>query len=69
MGEVIQFTAKPKSDVYRHRRYSYTITYIPKSKLWEWEFVLSGMRIHGVKESHIEAVQAAKLHIDLSEGV
>ncbi len=69
MGEIIKFTSKPKSDTYRHRRYIYMVTYVPAHRVWEWEFFLGDVRVHGLAPSSEQAQNAAKLHIDLSEGV
>lgn len=70
MGNIVAFAIPPKQDQLRHRRVVYTLTFIPATRQWEWSFhVTMVTRYAGTESCYIEAMRAAKLHIDLCEGV
>lgn len=70
MGIVHTLTIPPKQETHRHRAIEYTLTYIPATKQWLWEFyVVTRTRYHGESESYLLAGRAAKQHINYLHGI
>ena len=56
----------PKKDTLRHRRVVYTITFIPTTREWQWEFSIHSVATYrGTEESYDKAILTAKAMIEI----
>lgn len=56
----------PKKDTLRHRRVEYTITFIPSSREWQWEFSIATIATYrGTELTYDGAIATAKSMIEI----
>lgn len=65
MNEPVEFFVKPKQLNKVYKRQSFTLTFLPESKLWKWEVTyVQTTKYSDTAKSMRDAQKAAEKHID-----
>jgi hypothetical protein len=65
MNEKVEFFVKPKQLSKQYKKQSFTLTFLPETKLWKWEVTyVQTTKYSDTAKTMIAAQKAAEKHID-----
>lgn len=69
MVDIVVLDIPPKRDTHRHHRIQYTLTFVPSTRQWTWDFTVTTItRYRGIEPSYELAQAMARQTIETVMG-